>query len=95
MESKRKKACAAASAAIAAHHLLTINAMSLVVSLSASTNRNRGDRKPSGRYKRHGAIPAPRQSIWMRVDDVGLSDEMEFFMFLGLSRDSFTELVEI
>ena len=81
MESKRKKACAAASAAIAAHHLSIINATSLVVSLSASTNRNRGDRKPSGRYKRHGAIPVPRQSIWMRVENVVLSEEMEFFRF--------------
>ena len=75
MESKRKKACAAVSAAIAAHHLSTLQSTSMIVSLSAATTSDKKYQKPLGRYKRHGAIPAPRQSIWMRVDDVNRSDE--------------------
>ena len=38
MESKRKKACAAVSAAIAAHRLSTLCSTSIIVSLSVSTH---------------------------------------------------------
>ena len=35
------------------------------------------------------------ESIWARVVNMFVSDDMEFFMFLGLSRESFSELVGI
>jgi len=95
MNIKRKRVCAAASAAIAAHYLITLHSTSMAVSLAAATITDKRVQKAPGRFKRHGAIPNPRQSIWMRVDDVNRSDDMEFFMFLGLSRESFDELVEI
>ena len=40
-------------------------------------------------------IPPTLTSIWARVDNEKVSDDLEFFMFLGLSRKSFTELVGI
>ena len=92
---KRKKACAAAAALITAHHLAVVRTTSTVVSLCASKLCIARERKKCGRYKRHGAIPPPEESIWARVDCVQVSDEMEFFMFLGLSRESFAELVQI
>ena len=75
MDSRRKKACAAVLAAIAAHHLSTLQSILMIVSLSAATTSDKNYQKPLGRNKRHGAIPAPWQSIWMRVDDVNRSDE--------------------
>ena len=96
MDIKRKRVCAAVLGAIAAHYLSTLHSTSMAVSVTAAaTITDKEDKKKSGRYKRHGAIPHPRQSIWMRVDDRSRSDDLEFFMFLGLSRVSFAELVEV
>ena len=79
MDIKRKRVCAAASAAVAAHCLITLHSTSMAISLAAASITGKRVRKVSGRFKRHGAIPRPRQSIWMRVDDVNRSDNMEFF----------------
>ena len=92
---KREKACAVAAALITAHHLVVVCTTSTVVSLCASKLCTARGCKKCGRYKRHGAIPAPGESIWARVDSENVADNMEFFIFLGLSRISFGELVEI
>ena len=93
---KRKKACVVAAGLVTAHHLAVVNATSTIVSLCASHSTTARERRVKcGRYKRHGAIPPTLTSIWARVDSSNVADEMEFFMFLGLSRESFGELVEI
>ena len=85
MDIKLKRVCAAVSAAIAAHYLSTLHSTSMAVSLAAAaTITDKKDKKKSGRYKRHGAIPHPRQLIWMRVDDRSRSDDLEFFMFFWI-----------
>ena len=93
---KRKKACVVAAGVITAHHLAVVRSTSTIVSLCASKSSCPSSKRlKCGRFKRNGAIPAPRHSIWARVDSQNVADDMEFFMFLGLSRISFAELVEI
>ena len=93
---KREKACVVAAGIIIAHHLAVVRTTSTIVSLCASQSTTaREHRVKCGRYKRHGAIPPTLTSIWARVDNQKVSDDLEFFMFLGLSRKSFTELVGI
>ena len=92
---KRKKVCAAALSLTTAHHLAVVRTTSTVISLYASKLCIERERKKCCRYKSHGAIPSPEESFWARVDNIKVSDEMEFFMFLGLSRELFVKLVGI
>ena len=52
-------------------------------------------RKPQGRFLRDGALLPVEDSVWGQLERVGLCDDMEFFKFLGLSRESFNKLVII
>ena len=92
----RKRSSAALSAILAAvHHHSVLSSSTLLVCHAASLGVDlKEDRQPNGRYKMGGAIPSSQQSVWGRLER-GKSDEMEFFHFIGLSRDSFAELVEI
>ena len=94
---KKKKACAALSSAVAgAHHLSVVQSTTSLIANAASSVNLRIRTKKSGRYLRHGALPNKKQSVWGRIEDTAhRCDEMEFFMFVGLSRASFEMLVEI
>ena len=49
--------------------------------------------KPKGRYLRNGALPRKNESVWRKVKLY--RDEIEFFHFLSLSRQSVTDLCKI
>ena len=57
-------------------------------------SRQRGIKKPGGRFLRGGSLSLdPKDSFWRNVDEKG--DDMEFFHFTSFSREAFQELVDL
>jgi len=74
---------------------MTINQSTLLISQVAAASSSGGEHKSCGQYRRGGAIPLPKESVWGQLETNIECDEMEFCMFIVLSRESFDLLVSI
>ena len=92
---KNRIACALAAVAAAVHQKNTTEQTTSVQCYAAASSCGLSKRKESGVYRRGGALPPPQDSVWGRLERNQKCDPMEFFMFLGLSRSAFDELVEL
>ena len=89
-------ACALSTIAAAMHNDMSNKlTTTLITHAAAASSLGCAPRKRGGRYTRGGAIPTIEESVWGRLVDEVQCDEMEFFMFLGLSRESFNLLVSL
>ena len=82
-------------AAVVSHFTDADNLFLQVASLLAkeSADDDGPPRKRSSRYRRGGAIPHPKHSVWGRT--VKRGDDLEFLHFTSLSRSSFYGLVDL
>ena len=88
-------ACALSTSAAAIHNYMTINQSTSLISQVAVASSSSGEHKSCRRYRRGGDIPPPKESLWGQLETNIECDEMDFFMFIGLSRESFDLLVSI
>ena len=96
VKKEHRFACALSTIAAAIHNDMTIKqSTSLICQVAAASSSGGEGYKSCGRYIRGGAIPPPAESVWGRLETKKECDEMEFFMFIGLSRESFNLLVSI
>ena len=102
----RKKATVAAAKALTAVSVtISVSSLLLVGCMITTINKvvatiigKAGLQKNSvvranGRYIRGHGLPFPEQAVWQLVDRKG--DEMEFFHFTSLTRESFNGLVDL
>ena|ERR1740124_69773 len=89
-------ACALSTIAAAMHNDMSNKLTTILITqAAAASSLGCATSKRSGRYRRGGAIPPPKESVWGRLEDEVQCNEIEFFMFAGLSQESFNLLVSI
>ena len=92
---KNRIACALAAVAAAVHQKNTTELTTSVLCHAAASSSGSSEHKACGTYKRGGALPPPQESVWGRLERNSKLGSMEFFMFLGLSRSAFDDLVDL
>ena len=80
-------ACALSTIAAVMQNDITLKQSASLLCHVAAASSSGGEEphKSCGRYRRNGAIPPPQESVWGRLERNKSCDEMDFFMFVGLS----------
>ena len=92
---KHHMACVISTIVAAMHNEMANKLTNTLISHATGASSLTLDHQRCGRYTRGGALPLPVDSIWGRLESNTACDDMEFFMFIGLSHESFSLLVSI
>lgn len=89
-------ACALSTIAAAIHNNMSNKLTTTLITQAAiASSSGSAMHKSCGRYRCGGTVPLPKELVRDRLEDDVKCDEMEFFMFIDMSRESFSLLVSI